>query len=313
VAFFLGIMQPATVRARRHGDLRVVTLSRDSSEALFRRHPDQLEVISRNLLHWHGLDLDGRPLSSGGAEEDLSRAAARDALREGIIRRREETFAAAVLATRAGEPDAVRQLAFGGIELMKDYDGRTLLSHAAAAGAHKVVELLLDRRADVNERNRWGQTPLDEALAAKQQSMAQLLVQRRGVMGMEAMSATLVEAAGDGRLETSADAEQLVRIMRQSGIDPDANDYDRRTALHLACANGYVRTAELLVGLKADVNATDRWGGTPLADAVTGGHVDMATLLRRKGARMSAEVRFMLRDFRSNFTPCSSPFCTHSL
>ena len=291
VAFFLGIMQPNTVRARPGADVRVVSLSRESSEALFKRFPDQHEVVSRNILRRHGLDLDGRPLSDAhGAEEDSGHAAVREELRASITRRREEAFAAVVLAAKAGEVDGVRRLAFGGIEAMRDYDGRTLVAHAAASGAYKVLEFLLDLRADANERNRWGQTPLDEALRAQQQTTIQLLMQHRGVMGAEAVTTTLIEAASSGSLETSPDAEQLVRIMRQSGVDPNVGDYDGRTALHLACANGYVKTAEMLLSLSADVNVMDRWKSTPLADAVVGGHLAVATLLRSKGARMSAEA-----------------------
>ena len=291
IAFFLGIMQPSTVRARPDADVRVVALSREHSEALFKKFPDQLEVVSSNILRWHGLDLDGSPLASTqGAEEDAGRTAVREELRSSITRRREEAFANVILAAKASELDVVRRLSFSGIEAMKDYDGRTLLAHAAVAGAYKVAEFLLDLRADVNDRNRWGQTPLDEALRARQQTTVQLLMQHRGTMGVEAKTAALIEAASSGHLETSPDAEQLARIMRQSSVDPDASDYDKRTALHLACANGYVKTAELLLNLHADVNVLDRWNATPLADAVTGGHLAVATLLRGKGARMSAEV-----------------------
>jgi potassium channel len=291
IAFFLGIMQPSTIRARPGADLRVVSLSREHSEALFKKFPDQLEVVSANILRWHGLDLDGCPLATTqGAEEDAGRTAVREELRTSITRRREEAFANVILAIKASELDVVRRLAFGGIETMKDYDGRTLLAHAAVAGAYKVAEFLLDLRADVNDRNRWGQTPLDEALRVRQQTTVQLLMQHRGIMGSEAKTAALIEAASSGHLETSPDAEQLARIMRQSSVDPDVGDYDRRTALHLACANGYVKTAELLLNLRAGVNVIDRWQATPLADAVTGGHLAVATLLRNKGARMSSDV-----------------------
>ena len=290
IAFFLGIMQPYTVRARPQADVRVVALTREGSEALFAKFPDQLEIISRNILRWHGLDLDGSALGGAdGGEEDVN-SAVREQLRSSIIRRREEAFATVILAAKSSEIDVVRRLSFGGIELMKDYDGRTLLSHASVAGAYKVAEFLIDLRADVNDKNRWGLTPLDEALAARQHTAVQLLIQHKGVMGTEAMSAELIEAASTGHLEDSPDAEQLARIMRQSHIDPNVGDYDRRTALHLACANGYVKTAELLISLRADVNVADRWQGTPLADAVTGGHIAVATLLHTKGARMSTEV-----------------------
>ena len=290
IAFFLGIMQPSTVRARPGADLRVVALSREHSQALFKKFPDQLEVVSRNILRWHGLDLDGCHLTGMQAEEDAGRTAVREELQRSITRRREEAFATVILAAKDGELDVVRRLTFSGIEAMKDYDGHTLLAHAAMAGAYKVAEFLLDLRADVNDRNRWDQTPLDEALRARQQTMVQLLMQHRGMMGTEAKATALIKAASSGHLEKSPDAEQLARIMRQSSVDPDASDYDRRTALHLACANGYVKTVELLLNLGADVNVKDRWQATPLADAVTGGHLAVATLLRSKGARMSVEV-----------------------
>jgi CRP-like cAMP-binding protein len=292
VAFFLGIMQPHTVRARPQEDVRAVALSRDGSEALLAKFPDQREVIFRNILHWYGLDLDGSDLTgASGAEADVhSETTVREQLQKSILRRREEAFAGVIIATKEGELEVVMRLSFAGIELMTDYDGRTLLSHAVVAGAYKVAEFLLELRADVNHQNRWEQTPLDEAMRARQQTMAQLLLQHRGVMGPEAMSSTLIDISS-GLLETSPDAEILSRIIRQCHVDPNVGDYDRRTALHLACAKGNLKTAELLIGLRADVNATDRWQGTPLADAVLGGHMAVASLLHSKGARMSAEVR----------------------
>jgi len=56
-----------------------------------------------------------------------------------------------------------------------------------------------------------------------------------------------------------------------------------RTPLHLAAAEGNDRVAELLLSFKANVNCKDRWGGTPLKDAVVGGHIVVAESLRAKG------------------------------
>jgi ankyrin repeat protein len=38
-----------------------------------------------------------------------------------------------------------------------DYDGRTAMHLAVKEGNHKVVEVLLQKDADMNARDRWGQ------------------------------------------------------------------------------------------------------------------------------------------------------------
>lgn len=46
------------------------------------------------------------------------------------------------------------------------------------------------------------------------------------------------------------------------GISPDVQDYDNRTALHLAASEGHTPIVELLVCYKANVNLKDRWKRT---------------------------------------------------
>ena len=41
-------------------------------------------------------------------------------------------------------------------------------------------------------------------------------------------------------------------------------DYDRRTALHVAASEGHLDVVKYLVRLGANVNRSDRWGGSPL-------------------------------------------------
>ena len=51
-------------------------------------------------------------------------------------------------------------------------------------------------------------------------------------------------------------------------------DYDNRTALHLGAAEGHLAAVKYLVARGADVNAVDRWRGTPLRDAEAGEHTE---------------------------------------
>ncbi len=48
-----------------------------------------------------------------------------------------------------------------------DYDRRRPLHLAAAEGRVEVVKFLISNGADVNAEDRWGNTALDDALAAK--------------------------------------------------------------------------------------------------------------------------------------------------
>ncbi len=52
----------------------------------------------------------------------------------------------------------------------------------------------------------------------------------------------------------------------------------RRSALHLAAAEGHVEVVSFLVKKGADVNSEDRWGNRPLRDAIQGKHTQVQQL-----------------------------------
>ncbi|KAL9186070.1 hypothetical protein ACHAXT_005308 [Thalassiosira profunda] len=62
-------------------------------------------------------------------------------------------------------------------------------------------------------------------------------------------------------------------------------DYDRRTALHVAASEGHLDVVIYLVHKGANVNRSDRWGGSPLDDAHRHRHADVAKYLRSKGGK----------------------------
>ncbi|MFI6403983.1 ankyrin repeat domain-containing protein [Streptomyces sp. NPDC050548] len=62
-------------------------------------------------------------------------------------------------------------------------------------------------------------------------------------------------------------------------MDISTGDYDGRTPLRLAAAEGHVEVTGCLLAHGADPAATDRWGGTALTDAQRGGHTQVAELL----------------------------------
>ncbi|EKX34968.1 hypothetical protein GUITHDRAFT_80170, partial [Guillardia theta CCMP2712] len=89
----------------------------------------------------------------------------------------------------------------------------------------------------------------------------------------------LCEAAYAGNVEQ-------VRRLLDNGVNVNDSDYDGRTALHLAACEGHVELVEFLLSRQANVEAQDRFMGTPLEDAVRH-HFDI---------RAAAQVQVVLRE-----------------
>lgn len=64
-------------------------------------------------------------------------------------------------------------------------------------------------------------------------------------------------------LARAGNVEYLKRLL-EYGANPDSADYDFRTALHIASAEGYFLVAKLLVDHGANVLFADRWGHTAI-------------------------------------------------
>ena len=65
-----------------------------------------------------------------------------------------------------------------------------------------------------------------------------------------------------------ADAVRFADALLAHGADPGAADDCGATAIHLAASEGNKRMCQYLIENGAQVNCTDRWKGTPLADAL---------------------------------------------
>jgi len=142
----------------------------------------------------------------------------------------------------------------------KDYDGRTALHVAASEGRLELVVLLLDRGASPNHSDRWGGSPLDDAMRHRHTSVTELLRKRGGRLGSSDHSSALIIAASRGDFEE-------VNALILDGANVNQGDYDRRTPLHLACSEGQMQVVSALLAAGANVNAQDRWGCRPVDDA----------------------------------------------
>ncbi len=86
-----------------------------------------------------------------------------DPLRAKIERRSEEAAYLCAAAAR-GDLGELRRLRASGYDLdVADYDGRTALHLAASEGQLLTLSFLLDQCLTIDPRDRWGNTPLDDA------------------------------------------------------------------------------------------------------------------------------------------------------
>ncbi|XP_038608779.1 glutaminase liver isoform, mitochondrial isoform X1 [Tachyglossus aculeatus] len=78
----------------------------------------------------------------------------------------------------------------------------------------------------------------------------------------------------------SGDVSALRRFAL-SAMDMEQKDYDSRTALHVAAAEGHLEVVKFLVeACKVNPFVKDRWGNIPLDDAVQFQHVEVVKLLQ---------------------------------
>ena len=156
-----------------------------------------------------------------------------------------------------------------------DHCGRTGLHEGAAGGHTGAVATLLAAGADPNVHDRWGVTPLFEAVRGRHEASAATLRAAGGRLGLrhEGHELTRLAAGND------AEVALLLRLLRH-GADPDARNFDSRTAAHVACAAGAAALAVELHAAGADFGARDRYGRTPTDEAERGGHAGLVSALR---------------------------------
>lgn len=184
----------------------------------------------------------------------------------------------------SGDSERLVELAGKGLDInMADYDDRTAIHLASSEGLLLVITCLVEElNCNLNVSDRYGGTPLDDAIRHGHAGVADYLKEKGALRGKTALyqdSISLLVAAGG-----KGDLDSLKNLIKKSGVDPNACNADQRTALHMAASEGILPAVKLLVNdLGADINAVDRWGGTALDDAYYGQHEEVIQFLESKG------------------------------
>lgn len=112
-------------------------------------------------------------------------------------------------------------------------------------------QYLLKKGASVNCKDRWGGTPLMDAIQGRHILITRLIQDAGGLLPDNMGASKLCEAASEGDVT-------LLTLLAECDIDLNVGDYDSRCPLHLAAAEGRLLAVSYLLSISADPNCEDR-------------------------------------------------------
>ena len=189
---------------------------------------------------------------------------------------------------KTGDSVKIKALLEKNPELVNEKDNRewTPLHYASFHGHNEVVELLINRGAEIESVDNIGCTALHRAALRGHMKIAKLLVETGADINKKKALGefSLFYAVGSNR-------KKLTENLISQGADVNIKEGDGQAPLHLAAALGHREIAERLITNGADKNVKRRYDITPLHYAAAGGHKSVVELFIEKGANLNIKSR----------------------
>ena len=154
---------------------------------------------------------------------------------------------------------------------------------AAARGDTAAVQQLLQAGAHIEATDKWGSTPLLEAVQNSKTEVVKLLLEKgANIEAANGGGSALLLAAGAGNTE-------MVKLLLDKGANTGAADGYGDTALLKADDRGDTGMAKLLLEKGANAQVKGRSGFLALLHAASGGNAEVVRRLLEKGAMDSVD------------------------
>jgi len=188
-------------------------------------------------------------------------------------------------------------------------NGRFPIHSAAMWGYNEIIEALLKLGAPVDAQSKYKETPLHEAIQAKNIDTTLLLLSKKAnpnntsIYGETPLSKAIfnneVEEIILSLLECGANTSghymlhwaaktgkiKIIKALLSKGVEINALAYNQQTPLFFAVMNEKIDAVKLLLEAKADPNIADIDGDTPLRWSSQEGLTEIAILLLKHGAK----------------------------
>uniref|UniRef100_A0A7S3YQX1 Cyclic nucleotide-binding domain-containing protein n=1 Tax=Lotharella globosa TaxID=91324 RepID=A0A7S3YQX1_9EUKA len=207
------------------------------------------------------------------------------------MERHEQDIAATLCQLASvGDHQNLRSMLYG-LDLSSDtgdYDGRVPLHLACARGHLEACKVLLKYKANPSHADHFGVTPLQECVKGGHDEVVAYMLRKGAKLAMKDVGGYMCSVAFVG------DNKTVERLLKAKA-DPNAADYDGRTAFHLGCVEGNLSVVKILLHFKANPHLADRWGQTPLSEAKRVGH-DVIVRVMMSALKDSAEDATSTQD-----------------
>lgn len=179
------------------------------------------------------------------------------------------------------------------------------------------MNLLLNNRANINERGICGWTPLFYAIENGSFTAVNFLIEHGADFSQKVLtnSDNPYELPSETALNFASyqGCAKIIRLLLKKHVNINEQNNDGLAPLHFAAYNSSMESVKLLIENGADVNIKDRMGATPLIYASINGTADVATYLIEHGANMSAKAILRSVGIRSSFTVAQTPLSTATI
>lgn len=184
-------------------------------------------------------------------------------------------------AIRSGMPEDLERVLSEGADIdERDKEGNTPLHYCVEHGMSETAKALVAAGADVNALTEDGMTPLHLAMEKQDpdKSLVRFLVE-------EGKADITIEYTGNSPFHCSLD-EELTEIFLNAGGDPDSTGRLGNTVLHMAKDEGAVWK---MMNWGCDIEARNNMGETPLISTATSIYPEAVKALIERGADKEAK------------------------